>query len=298
MSAVVIEAESAEALSPLGELLSPLAVTDFLKLLRRRELTYRQRSNADRFVPAAGWAALQRIIEAGQQPVDRDGIRVTKESHPVPWERWMTDGKVDVAKLNAFLADGYSVVVLRIEDHIPELAAICDEIKTRLGEGSFVGAIITSGVRAGAFKTHYDPEDLIILQLEGTKRWQVFGPVVPNPLKRMPKVTLENPKLIFDEVLEPGDLLFVPGGYWHRCESGFSTSVHLGIFFLPPTAWHVIQKTVRPLITDEFFRRPLTRLNEENALATVEADLKKRLIAKIEEIDLKEFVSRWRTEAY
>ena len=75
-------------------------------------------------------------------------------------------------------------------------------------------------------------------------------------------------------------MLFVPGGYWHRCESGFSTSVHLGIFFLPPTAWHVIDQTIRPLITDEFFRRPRTRLNEENALATVEADLKKRLIAK------------------
>jgi hypothetical protein len=298
MSAVAIEAAPVDALSPLAELLSPLAVTDFLELLRRRELIYRPRSNADRFVQAAGWAALQRIIEAGQQPVERDGIRVTKESHVVPPDRWMTDGKVDVAKLNAFLADGYSVVALRIEAHVPALAAICDEIKTLVGERSFVGAIITSGVRAGAFKTHYDPEDLIILQVEGTKRWKVFGPVVPNPLQRMPKVMLEHPELIFDEVLEPGDLLFVPGGYWHHCESGFSTSVHLGIFFLPPTAWHLIEKTIQPLIKDEFFRRPLTRLNEENALAGVQADLKKRLIAKIEELDLGEFVAQWRTQAH
>jgi hypothetical protein len=297
MSAVAIKARSVEARSPLGELLSPLAVTEFLELLRRRELTYRPGSNADRFAPAAGWGALQRIIEAGQQPVEQGGIRVTKESHVVPPDRWLTDGKVDTAKLNTFLAQGYSVVVLRIEEHVPALAAICDEIKTRVGERSFVGAIITSGVRAGAFKTHYDPEDLIILQVEGRKRWQVFGPVVPNPVQHMPKLTLENPEVIFDEVLEPGDLLFVPGGYWHRCESGFSTSVHLGIFFLPPTAWHVIDQTIRPLITDEFFRRPLTRLNEENALATVEADLKKRLIAKIEDLDLGEFVSRWRTQA-
>ena len=129
MSAVVLEAASAGALSPLAELLSPLAGTDFVELLRRRELTYRPRSNADRFAPVAGWAALQRIIEAGQQPAERDGIRVTKESQVVPPHRWMTDGKVDVAKLNAFVADGYSVVALRIEAHVPPLAAICDRLR-------------------------------------------------------------------------------------------------------------------------------------------------------------------------
>lgn len=298
MYAVVDEAPPTEAPASLAELLSPLAVTDFLGLLRRRELTYRPGSNTDCLAPVAGWTALRRILEAGQQPVERDGIRVAKESHLVPPDRWTTDGKVDAAKLDAYLAKGYSIVALRVEAHVPALAAICDEIRTRTGEGSFVGAVVTSGVRAGAFKTHYDPEDLLILQLEGTKRWQVFGPVVANPVARMPKPKLEKPELIFDEVLEPGDLLFVPGGYWHHCESGLSTSVHLGIFFLPATAWHATDEIIRPLIADEFFRRPLTRLDGETALAAVEADLKKRLIAEIERLDIAGFVARWHKGAY
>lgn len=298
MHAVVVEAPPTEAPASLAELLSPLAVTDFLELLWRRELTYWPGSNTDRLAPFAGWTALRRIIEAGQQPVERDGIRVAKESHLVPPDRWMTDGKVDVAKLDAYLTKGYSIVALRVEAQVPALAAICDEIRTRTGEGSFVGAVVTSGVRAGAFKTHYDPEDLLILQLEGTKRWQVFGPVVANPVARMPKQKLEEPELIFDEVLEPGDLLFVPAGYWHHCESGFSTSVHLGIFFLPATAWHATDEVIRPLIAEEFFRRPLTRLDGETALAAVEADLKKRLIAEIEGLDIAEFVARWHKVAY
>jgi hypothetical protein len=295
MSAVAIRADSIEALSPLAELLSPLTVDEFLDLLRRREFVYRPRSNADRFAQSAGWAALQRSIAAGRQAVERGGIRVTKQSHNVPPDRWMTDGKADVRKLKAFLADGYSVVALRIEEHVPELAAICAEVKALTGERSFVGAIVTSGVRAGAFKTHYDPEDLLILQVEGTKRWKVFRPVVPDPVQRMPKTPLENPELIFDEVLEPGDMLFVPAGYWHHCESGLSTSVHLGIFFLPPTAWHWIEQTIYPLINDQFFRKSLTRINEERGLAGVQAELKKRLIAKIEELDLEKFVERWQT---
>ena len=132
----------------------------------------------------------------------------------------MVEGKADPAKLDAFVAAGFSVVITRIEPYVPELAAICDEIKRSTGEGSFVGAIVTSGAGAGAFPTHYDPEDLLILQVEGTKRWQIFGPVVTDPLRGMPKQELKDPVPILDEVLEPGDLLFVPAGDWHRCHSG------------------------------------------------------------------------------
>jgi hypothetical protein len=293
MSALVSEAPSS-----LAELLSPLTVTDFLEILQRRELTYRPGSNTDRFVPLAGWAALRRILDGGGQPIERDGIRVTKESDPIPPSRWLTDGKVDTAKLEACVAQGYSVVILRVEKHIPALAAICEEIKSRLGEGSMVGAITTSGTGIGAFKVHYDPEDLIILQLEGTKRWQVFGPVVPDPVRRMPKQTLENPEPLMDEVLEPGDLLFVPGGYWHHCESGLSTSVHLGIFLLPPTGWHATDELLRPLIEEALFRKRLSRLSGDGEFAAVEAEIKHRLVEKIEQLDLKEFVSRWPKSAY
>ena len=216
----------------------------------------------------------------------------------MPPERWMTNGKVDTAKLQAFVADGFSVVILRVEAHVPALAAVCNEIKTQLHEGSFVGAVVTSGAGAGAFKVHFDPEDLVILQIEGTKRWQVFGPVVSNPLKAMPKQTLENPQPILDEVLEPGDLLFVPGGYWHHCESGLSTSVHLGVFFLPPTGWHAIMEIVRPLISDELFRTPLSRLDDEAAFDAAEQEIKNRAIEKIKALKLEDFVARWHKEAY
>ena len=227
-----------EAPSTLADLVSPLAEPEFLELLRRLELVCRPGANGDRYAPLLGWPALRRMIEVGNYPNKRpDDIRVTKESGIIPASRWMTEGKVDAAKLEAFLANGFSVVVLHLDEHVPALAAVCDEIRSRTLEGSFVGAVVTSGTGAGAFPVHYDPEDLVILQVEGTKRWQIFGPPVSNPVRNMPKQSPPETEPFFDEVLEPGDLLFVPGGNWHRCESGLSTSVHLGIFFLPPTSW-------------------------------------------------------------
>jgi hypothetical protein len=287
-----------DAPSSLAELVSPLATAEFLELIRKRELTYRPGAVSDRFASVAGWAALRRMIESGNHPKQHDAIRVTRESHAAEPPKWMTDGKVDVGKLEERLADGYSIVVVGMESHVSALAAICEEIKSRTQEGARVGAVVTSGVGAGAFITHYDPEDLIILQVEGTKRWQVFGPPVRDPLRRMPKQKLENAELLMDEVLEPGDLLLVPAGYWHHCESGLSTSVHLGIFFLPPTPWHALEELVRPLAGDEAFRTRLTRLGGAPGLKSAEAELKKRMIEKIEGLDLGDFVARWHKVAY
>jgi ribosomal protein L16 Arg81 hydroxylase len=284
--------------STLADLVSPLTELEFLGLLRRRELAYRPGANGDRYAPLLGWPALRSMIEAGNYPKRPDDIRVTKESIPAPAARWMTKGKVDAAKLDGFLATAFSVVILHLDDHVPALAAVCEEIRSRTLEGSFVGAVVTSGAGAGAFQTHYDPEDLVIVQVEGTKRWQIFGPPVPQPLRRMPKQSPPETEPILDEVLEPGDLLFVPGGYWHHCESGLSRSVHLGIFFLPPTSWHAANEILRPFLSEELFRTPLTRLDGASALEEVEAEVKSRLIEKISELKLNEFIAGWSKVAY
>lgn len=273
-----------------------MSVEEFLDRLRARELTYSPGANSDRLAAVAGWAALRRLIEA--HPALRDNIRVTRESEAVPQPEWTTDGKVDVVKLEALQTSGFSLVIEHLEARVPALTAICQEIKARTREGAIAGAIVTSGAGSGAFPIHYDPEDLLILQVEGTKRWQIFGPPVSNPLRGMSKRVPPESDPMFDEVLVAGDLLFVPAGYWHHCESGLSTSVHLGIFFLPPVLLHAVREIMRPLMDDEAFRKPLTRLDGTTTLEEAEAELKRRLTEKIGALKLGDFVARWHDVAY
>lgn len=287
-----------DAPATLADLVAPLTEAEFITLLRHRHLAYRPDSKAAAYAPLIGWHALRARLEAGDHPKRRDDIRVTKDSEAITPDRWMTKGKVDVAKLDQFLRDGFSVVVVNIEAHVPALAGVCAEIQQQYHEGAFAGVIVTSGTGAGAFKTHYDPEDLIILQVEGTKRWQVFRSPVANPLRGIAKQSPppeDDP--IFDEVLEPGDLLFLPAGHWHRCESGLSTSVHLGIFWLPPTPWHAVNRITNQLLADETFRTPLTRVEGAADFAAMEAEVKRRMIEKIGELKLDEFAAEWNKAA-
>lgn len=134
----------------------------------------------------------------------------------------------------------------------------------------------------GAFHLHYDPEDLIILQVEGAKRWRIVGPAIANPVigMRAPPAPAET-EMLFDEVLNPGDALFVPAGHWHRCEGTGPRSMHLSIFLTPPTGWHAVRAMTDIMLADELFVRAATRLPDSGGFAALHAEVKERAIARI-----------------
>jgi len=285
--------------STLAELVAPLSDAEFLSLLGERKLTLLRGSNADRYTDLLNWNQLRGMLERGQYPRDLFHLRLSKESATVPHDLWVSAaaagsaGKVDIAKVETYLSQGFNLCITCIDEHAPHLTALCNDIRARSFEKIKIGVIVTTG-KFGAFKLHYDPEDLIILQVEGSKRWKIYGPAVSNPVIGMP---LQEPPPeqtpIFDEVLKAGDFLFVPGGNWHRCENGPGRSLHLGFFFLPPTAWHFIKAIMSELVSDEAFRRPLTRLAGGAELAAMEADFKLRAVDAINRLNVREYFTEW-----
>jgi ribosomal protein L16 Arg81 hydroxylase len=280
------------AASTLEELVEPLTEAEFLAFLRERKLVHLRAANNGCYAQLVGWNALRRLIEDGEYPRRPDYFRVAKESMPAPIERWVFDGKVDPIRLEECLADGFSIIITHLDQHVPSLGALCRNLSARLLETTYVGAIVTTGAE-GAFRLHYDYEDLIILQVEGTKRWQIFGPPVLNPIRGIAKQSAPQGAPIFDEVLEPGDFLFVPAGNWHHCQTMSGKSIHLGIFFTPPTGWHAARALTSELLSEEVFRTPLTRVEDASELAALEAAVKKRLIEKVSAMKLCEFRAEW-----
>ena len=280
------------AASTLEELVAPLTEAEFLAFLRERKLVHLRSANDGFYAPLMGWQALRRLIERGEYPRRPDYFRVAKESVPAPIERWVVDGRVDTGLLEACLEDGFSIIITHIEQHLPPLGALCRNLSARLKESTYVGAIVTTGAE-GAFRLHYDFEDLIILQVEGAKRWQIFGPPVSNPVRGMAKQAPPQGPPTFDEVLEPGDFLFVPAGHWHHCQTMSGKSIHLGIFLIPPTGWHAAKALTSELVAEELFRTPLSRVEDPTELATLEAAVKKRLIEKVNAMSLGEFPAEW-----
>jgi len=173
---------------------------------------------------------------------------------------------------------------------------LCDHIRSRLGEIANASLMITSG-SDGLFRLHYDDPDGFMVQIEGTKRWQIFAPTVNHPMDALPRGPRPKGAPMVDEILEPGDILILPAGYWHHCQAGTGRSVHLAIAFTPPTGWHAVRALSEELISEERFRRPLTRVGGPAETAELQSQLKQYLMQKIDQLDLDAFVAKWRKTA-
>ena len=273
-------------ISDLESLVHPLGETEFLALLRERRLAFLPGRGSRRFETLLNWETLNHLLDSATLPL---ALRVLRESVSFSPNFYLKQGRADPVALSKLLDQGISLIFNQLDDHVPALHALCKNLKRKTSERVSAAAIMTSG-RGGALKCHFDEEDLVILQIAGTKRWQVFDSPIVNPVPGIAKSPPERLTPVFDQELRPGDFLFLPAGNWHHCENGPRRSLHVCIIFDPPNGRNLMEALVSELSSDETFRRPLTRHSSSETLAEHETALKARLIDAIQAISLDHFL--------
>jgi ribosomal protein L16 Arg81 hydroxylase len=274
-------------ISSLEDLLAPLTVGEFRVALRERAFFFR-RGEANRFANLLDWATLRHVVEDGIFPAA--DVRIMRASKLLSALVYLDGKKVNAEKLATLMRNGASLITQPINAYVPALQALCEDIRRRVADYVWAGAVAQTG-GGGALTIHYDPEDLIILQLEGTKRWRIFSPTVTYPVAGAKPLGLPSENLVLDEVLKPGDLMFLPAGFWHVCENGPDLSLHGVIFFRASTGLLAANSLFDKLKEDIAFRAPLTRFETAQERAVHEQTLKTRLIAQIEAMSFDELLA-------
>src|SRR6202161_2148214 len=209
-------------ISSLEDLVAPLTEAEYLEILRAGKPTLRRGLAANRFTPLLDWATLWKVIESDVVPLKK--LLVTREGHDVPAIFYRDQGKLNAAKLASLIPHGISLIATSVDAHVPTLQALCANIRARIGKKINVTAVMTAG-DGGAFPMHYDVPDVVVVQVEGSKRWRIYDQPVANPVKGIPRPPKPS-GVIFDEVLQPGDFLCLPAGYWHHCDNGSQRLLH------------------------------------------------------------------------
>jgi hypothetical protein len=124
-----------------------------------------------------------------------------------------------------------------------------------------------------AFDPHYDPQDVLLVQLEGTKVWDVYDPVHSNPhltdyyAKRDSLTQGDSARLHATYCLEPGLAVYIPRGFGHSGRAGQGGSVHVTIGMLVESYPDVIARTALSLLSDPLARRESRSLTDEERAA-------------------------------
>ncbi len=132
------------------------------------------------------------------------------------------------AEFHARLAEGASLVIDAIDQIHPPVRAAATGLE-RFFRTPVQANAYASWTSEEGFGTHWDDHDVVVLQLEGSKRWKIYGPTRQAPAWRdveAPEAPTGDP--IADIVLTPGDLLYLPRGWWHAVSADQGTaSLHL-----------------------------------------------------------------------
>jgi ribosomal protein L16 Arg81 hydroxylase len=80
-----------------------------------------------------------------------------------------------------------------------------------------------------AYAGHCDSDDVLVIQIEGTKHWRVHAPQQRRYFANSPLNAQQMGPLINEFDMHPGDVLYVRGGVPHRCTTPSDYSLHISI---------------------------------------------------------------------
>lgn len=280
-------------LTNLADLAAPLSESDFIALLHQRTPLIQRGAGRDRYRTLIDWDGFLKLVTSGTFPSQK--LTVTRAGGKVPRAFFADGDAIRASGIERLMSTGASLIAYGVEPFIPALAALCNAVAAQTGERVSGGLIATTG-SGGALPLHYDEEDIVILQIEGRKRWIVQPDPVPWPVLAMTnKPGPPEVEPLIDEILDPGDFLFLPGGYRDRCENQGQASLHAGILFRAlsaPRAFELLARAMAEKPQD----REWIRFDPADAGAA-EAMLKAKLIERIASVSMAELIERHRAES-
>jgi ribosomal protein L16 Arg81 hydroxylase len=282
--------ESAKAMiRRLEDLVAPLTEREFLDSFAQKQRLLVKATDPDRAASLLPWATINHLIDAGGMPSSRIDLIVKGQTLPEPMYR--RDGQLHTDSLHQLAAQGASIVLNGIDNYVPAIATLADSVERRMAHAVAVNCYITFGT-SSAFKPHYDTHDVIAVQIRGVKRWRGYGISVPYPVfGRHRGSELVPGQQVWEELIEPGDVLYVPRGEGHDVVCEIKPSVHLTIGLYPPNGIDLLTWLAQRAGNDPLFRMDITRVSGQEALNDHGQSLKRRLHGLIDQLSFDAFLN-------
>lgn len=290
----------------LDRLLSPTPYEEFVAHHWGHECLLAQ-GQAARFEDLFRWSSVERILST--QRFDFPRLRLVRRGKVVPSLEYMTlrhdrRGNSFVSHVSRAVVRemerGAMLHITAIQDTWEPLANFAAALELELNAHVQVN-LHAALAKSKGFSTHWDGHDVFVIQVAGKKAWRLFGFTDAAPLAVPPDQKGSPPqRLIRELVLEAGDMLYVPRGYWHAAEALDEISLHLTFAAQYPTgldflSWAVARLASEPIAREDIpfcrFAASDNPLAQQTRYAT---DITAMLNARLQPATLQEFLEEYR----
>jgi hypothetical protein len=204
-------------------------------------------------------------------------------------------GAVDPGKVYSLFRSGATVVLQAMQRYWLPLARFIRDLEVTLTLPAQANAYITPPGSRG-LAIHYDTHDVFVLQVSGTKHWQLFDPVIESPLPSQHSIEGETAMPVLEADLKPGDTLYIPRGWRHAATAQAAASAHLTIGVLNYAWYDVLQEVLLRTKDELAFREtvPVAYAAEQSGFANDIADRLQTLRDWLQRVDVEEVAAALR----
>jgi len=249
---------------------------------------------AGRFTDLLTWNELNAILE--QHRLTPPRLKLYRDGQAVDPAHYLTPAIFGVPRLDAgglatCLAQGASLILDDVQEVAPRVRDLMVGFQDALHTDAFAN-LYAGWHRQKAFHVHWDPQEAMVLQLCGRKQWKVYRPTRLHPLKNdieAPPPPSDPPA--WEGILNDGDVLYIPRGWWHEAFPLNEPSLHLTVSLTPPTTFDYLGWAISRLRRHEALRASLPA---DAATQAETARLIAGLLAGISsEASLSDFLREW-----
>lgn len=207
----------------LATLVAPTSVEEFRSQYWERKPLIIHRSNPDYY---ADLFTLEDFDQAIIRSPDYVKLANAETKKNASYKAARTEG------LEAVLADmraGGTLVLDQLHHREPKLNVLCRVLAAEVGHRFQTNLYLTPANGRG-FSPHWDNHDVFILQVVGSKHWNIEKQIrkLPSPSEKMENDGERELRGEVDSfVLEQGDLIYIPRGFVHAAECGAEPSLHI-----------------------------------------------------------------------
>ncbi len=222
-------------------------------------------------------STLQLVHSGNQLPAEHYCAEVQTMSGPVV--------RPSPAKVQVMMAMGATVIANDVGTLTPSLRAVCDTLRTTYA-ASVAANVYCSFQGVQGFGPHYDTHDVFAVQTEGEKVWRLYRNREPDPVdypgegEEVRRYLASACGPVIQEVrMRPGDVLYIPRGWYHDALAVDGPSLHVTLSVTPLYGRILFRLLESAAMQDPAFRAWLPPAAEDGGkpLARQLADLGQRL---------------------
>ena len=268
------------------DLLSPLTVEEFLTNFWGQTFKHVP-GTPDKFSHLLPWQRLNEALE--QHRLDFPRIRLTRDgerlqpssyiSHSNPGRKRVAVPRLRYDKLTHELNSGATLVLDAVDELYEPLRALAEALELFFHERIQINAYAGWRTSRG-FDLHWDDHDVFILQVTGRKQWMIHGMTLAYPLAGDSKEPKPTEPPLWDHILEAGDLLYIPRGFWHVAYPLNEPTLHLTVGVHNRAGLDLLRWLVNRMRSRETFRMDLPRFATRETIQAHLMQMRGELLAE------------------